>query len=104
MSAFANDLHLAARSLSQTEIAAALGRALGRAVRAAVVPIDAWRAQATGLDEGRRETLIAMFRYYDRHGLMGNPNVLRWLLGRKPTTFRELVEKTVRQQCSSGNV
>jgi hypothetical protein len=26
-----------------------------------------------------------MFRYYAAHGLIGNPNPLRWLLGRAPT-------------------
>jgi len=34
-----------------------------------------------------RDTLIRMFRYYERHGLAGNPNVLRWLMVRPPITL-----------------
>ena len=30
------------------------------------------------------EALAAMYDWYDRHGLPGNPAVLRWLLGREP--------------------
>jgi hypothetical protein len=32
-----------------------------------------------------------MNAHYDVHGLVGNPNMLRWLLGRAPTTLREFV-------------
>ena len=30
---------------------------------------------------------------YSRHDFIGNPNVLTWLLGREPTTFRTFVER-----------
>lgn len=33
--------------------------------------------------------------YYSRRGMPANPNVLRWLLGRAPTTFREFVERSL---------
>ncbi len=78
---------LCSESPSQTEIAATLSDVLERPVRAVQIGLDAWSRDAAGLDAERRETLIAMFRYYDRHGLPGNANVLRWLLGREPTTF-----------------
>ncbi len=86
-----------AENLRQTQVAAVLGEVLGRPVRAVSVPLDAWRAQARtgGLDEARCETLAAMFRYYDRHGFTGNPNVLRWLLGREPTSFRDFAARTL---------
>ena len=32
-----------------------------------------------------------MLRFYNTKGLVGNPNVLRWLLGREPTSIRSLV-------------
>jgi hypothetical protein len=32
-----------------------------------------------------------MNRHYDRYGFLGNPNVLRMLLGRSPTSFRDYV-------------
>ncbi len=72
--------------LSQSEVAAAIGAALGREVRAEVETVEAWdaRARAAGMGEHERVTLAAMFRYYAKQGLVGNPNTLRWLLGRPP--------------------
>jgi uncharacterized protein YbjT (DUF2867 family) len=72
--------------LSQTEVAAALGAALGREVRAEAETVEAWDARmlAAGMGEHERTTLAAMFRYYADHGLIGNPNTLRWLLDRAP--------------------
>ncbi len=72
--------------LSQTEVAAAIGAVLGRDVRAEAGTVEAWdaRARAAGMAEHERATLTAMFRYYAEHGLVGNPNTLRWLLGRAP--------------------
>jgi hypothetical protein len=34
-----------------------------------------------------------MNAHYDHAGLLGNPNVLRWLLGREATTFAEYVRR-----------
>lgn len=72
--------------LSQTEVAAAIAAALKRNVRAEAESVQAWdaRASAGGLGEHERITLAAMFRYYAAHGFIGNPNTLRWLLGRAP--------------------
>ena len=81
--------------LSQTEVAAVLGESLGRAVRAEQVSLSVWEenARATGLGDYQVETLLKMFRYYDRFGFWGNGRVLAWLLGRQPVTFRTFVEK-----------
>ncbi len=75
--------------LSQTEVAEALSRALGRPVRVEVQSIDTWEAQARAARMGdyQRETLIKMFRWYAGSGFVGNPNVLRWLIGRAPGTL-----------------
>jgi uncharacterized protein YbjT (DUF2867 family) len=72
--------------LSQTEIAKALAAALERPVSAVAEPVETWeqRARAGGIGEHGRNTLVAMFRYYAGHGLIGNSNVLSWLLGRAP--------------------
>ena len=80
-------------ALSQVEIAAALAAHLGRDVRAEEVPLAEWRsrARANRLDGYALETLAQMFDYYARAGLPGNPNVLRWLLGRVPRTLAEFV-------------
>lgn len=77
----------------QNEVAAILGEALGRPVRAIEIPLESWRqdARAGGLDDQRCDTLVAMFRYYAHHGFVGNANVLRWLLGREPTSLRNMI-------------
>jgi hypothetical protein len=45
------------------------------------------------MGEYERATLAAMFRYYAEHGLIGNPNTLRWLLGRTPTSLASFLER-----------
>jgi hypothetical protein len=50
-------------------------------------------AVAGGMAAERIETMCNMNRHYDAHGLTGNANVLRWLLGREPTDFRTFVER-----------
>ena len=46
-------------------------------------------------DEGRKEIMERIAYYYDRHGLKGNPGVMRWLLGREPTGVDEFVKRAV---------
>ena len=82
-------------ALSQTEVASSLAAVLGRSVRVEEEPLAAWeaRARAGGMGEYERGTLAAMFRYYAAHGLVGNPNTLRWLLGRAPTDLASFFER-----------
>jgi NAD(P)H dehydrogenase (quinone) len=89
-----------AETLSQIEVAAILGRHLGRPVRAEVVPLETWerRARASGLSDYQVETLVKMFRYYARHGFWGNPRVLGWLLRRPPATLAAFVARTARER------
>jgi NAD(P)H dehydrogenase (quinone) len=76
-------------ALTQDEVAAELGRALGRPVRAEPEGVETWeeRARASGLGDHQRDTLTRMFSYYAGHGLAGSPQVLHWLLGRPPGTL-----------------
>ena len=37
--------------------------------------------------------MVIMNKHYDDCGFLGNPNVLRWILGRQPTRYREFVER-----------
>jgi NAD(P)H dehydrogenase (quinone) len=72
--------------LSQTEVAQALSHVIGRPVRAVAETVEAWEARArAGMGDYQRETLAAMFRSYAAKGLVGNANVLTWLLGHSPT-------------------
>jgi uncharacterized protein YbjT (DUF2867 family) len=86
--------------LSQIEVASILAEQLGQPVRAQAVPLDAWEqgARAAGVGDYQVETLVQMFRYYERHGFWGNPRVLHWLLGRPPVTFAAFVERVIRGQ------
>jgi NAD(P)H dehydrogenase (quinone) len=79
--------------LSQIEVAAILGQALGRSIRIEAETPEAWAARASTLDSYQRETLTRMFRYYAQHGLIGNCNTLRWLLGREPTSLADFVRR-----------
>jgi len=81
--------------LSQTAVAEVIGKTIGRPVLVESETPDDWatRARASGMDEHRRETLVRMFRYYASHGLVGNPNTLRWLLGRAPTSLPAFVRR-----------
>jgi NAD(P)H dehydrogenase (quinone) len=79
--------------LSQSEVAAAISAALGRDIGVEVETVEAWqaRASAAGMDEHERVTLAAMFRYYAKHGLVGNSNTLGWLLDRTPNGLAQFL-------------
>ena len=82
-------------ALSQEDMAAILTRILGRPIRAAARPFEEVRrdAEAAGLPAERIATMGMMSAHYDAHGLVGNPNVLRWILGREPTTYEAFVRR-----------
>ncbi len=86
-------------ALSQNEVAAAIGAALGRDVRAEAETLTAWEARARtgGMGEHERATLAAMFRYYADRGLVGNANALGWLLGRAPNDLAAFLGRVAAQ-------
>jgi uncharacterized protein YbjT (DUF2867 family) len=81
---------------SQHEVAGILANVLAVPIRAEAVPLDEWegQARAAGRSSYAIETLKQMFAYYATHGLAGNPNVLRWLLGREPTTVSAFARRS----------
>jgi uncharacterized protein YbjT (DUF2867 family) len=81
--------------LSQHEVAAVIGTALGKPVRVEEESVEAWdtRMCTASMGDHERKTLAAMFRYYAAHGLTGNPNTLRWLLNRAPNEFAGFVAR-----------
>ena len=81
--------------LSAIDVAEAFASALGREVRAQAESVKAWQARARidGMDEFAVTTLTKMFVSYAGDGLKGNPNVLRWLLGREPVRLQEFAAK-----------
>jgi uncharacterized protein YbjT (DUF2867 family) len=83
--------------MSYVEVAQIFGRGLKRDVRSEKEEIGDWRLRATGLNEYALENLARMFEYYDQWGLPGNPNVLRWLLGREPTSLDTFIDRIVKE-------
>ena len=72
-----------------------LSRVLGKPVRAEKEPLDAFldHARAIGLSDFTIDVMAKMFPYYDAHGLVGNPKILGWILGREPTDFEAFARR-----------
>jgi uncharacterized protein YbjT (DUF2867 family) len=84
--------------MSHGDVAEIFGRILKRDVRAEKQEIRDWRFGAKGLGEYAVENLITMFEYYDRWGLAGNPNVLRWLVNREPTSLETFAQRVIKER------
>lgn len=86
-------------ALTAREAAQRLSQHLGKPVQAVEVDRGEWQRKmlAGGMSEYAVKTLLRMFHYYERYGMRGNPNVLRMLLGRNPTTFDEFVAMEVQK-------
>ena len=88
--------------VSLHDVAEAAARVLAAPVELRPVRAEEWaRTDGAELDERSRSWLLAMFGYYDRHGLPTGSVPLRALLGREPravheTLVRELAGGTVR--------
>ena len=68
------------------ELVSQLASIHGKPVQAHTVSLQAAQVPA-GWTRSAVADVVAMWADYDRHGLVGNPNVLRMLLGRTPTGF-----------------
>jgi uncharacterized protein YbjT (DUF2867 family) len=79
-------------ALSVRDLARQAAAVLRRPVEAVELPLTDWEAGAgAALAGSSRADLVAMFRAYDREGLVGDAGALRRLLGREPTTWRALL-------------
>lgn len=85
---------------SHAEAADIFGRALNRSVRAEEEEISAWRLRAPGMNPYALEHLLGMFEYYDKFGLVGNPNVLKWVLKREPSSLEDFINRKLREHDS----
>jgi len=83
--------------LSHVEVAEIFSRVLNRDVRAEREETRDWRLRTVGMSEYAVENLVRMFEYYDKWGLLGNPNVLRWLLKHEPTSLESFIKRTVKE-------
>ncbi len=83
------------QALNQRDMTGIISAVVGTPVQARAKGLDEFRrdAAAAGMATERIETMCVMNQHYDAHGLTGNANVLRWLLGREPTDFRTFVKR-----------
>ena len=83
--------------LNQKEVAAILEEELQRSVSVQEIGIEMWQEQAknSGLGDYQIDTLVKMFRYYERYDFLGTPKVLGALLGRAPGSFAEFVKRNL---------
>src|SRR5688572_517266 len=79
--------------LAYTEVAEIFSKVLSRKIRAEKIEIEDWKENAKGLSNYALENLVRMFEYYDKWGLVGNPNVLKWILQREPNTLEKFVDR-----------
>ena len=82
-------------ALSQRDMAAVISRVLGRKIRAEALSLEQMEknARAAGASNDRIEQMLIMNQHYDQFGFRGNPNVLRWILGREPNTYENYVTR-----------
>ncbi|MEV5901130.1 NmrA family NAD(P)-binding protein [Streptomyces sp. NPDC052127] len=81
---------LAGPALTLADAVRIAGRARGVALEARTVDrADAPLPPGVADSASRASDMRAMWQDYDRHGLRGNSNVLRMLLGREPASFEE---------------
>jgi NAD(P)H dehydrogenase (quinone) len=83
--------------VSYIEITEILSHVLNGHVHAEKEEISDWRLHAGQISEYVVENLVRMFKYYDQWGLAGNPNVLRWLLRREPTSIESFAQRTLEE-------
>lgn len=87
------------QALSQRDCARIISKVLGREITAQARPLQDFLngARADGMPEARITVLDIMNRHYDAHGLHGNGNILRWMLGREPISFEKHVRALARR-------
>ena len=87
------------KPLSQDDVASILSTGLKIEVTAKSIERTSWteNARSSYLSTIQIETLVRMFEYYEKHGLVGNSNVLELLLGRPVTTFLDFVKRQIPQ-------
>jgi uncharacterized protein YbjT (DUF2867 family) len=82
-----------------------IGDLLGRSIttrKVDVATVVARIAATRGYNDDQARENRMMFDYYDLHGLVGNPNTLRCLLGREPTTFADAVRRSLALAPAAG--
>lgn len=83
--------------MSHVDVAKIFSQVLRREVKAETEEIRDWRLRVTGLNEYALENLVRMFEYYDKWGLIGNSNTLKWLLRRELISLSNFIERVTKE-------
>ncbi|KIJ23653.1 hypothetical protein M422DRAFT_249632 [Sphaerobolus stellatus SS14] len=88
---------LVGENISYDEITSMLSRISRRNIQCEVLTPTEFVARLRLSGEVRTEyaedSLVRMLVYYDRWGLVGNSNALKWLLGREPTKWEAYAQR-----------
>ncbi|MBU8589272.1 NmrA family NAD(P)-binding protein [Priestia megaterium] len=87
-------------NLSLSDMIAAMEQHFGREIKVETPQDEMFAAQLKKLGVGDYQvsTLLKMFQHYNEHGFIGNPNVLTWILGRKPNNFSSFTLRTLKSK------
>ncbi|HCW54102.1 MAG TPA: hypothetical protein DG753_10265 [Clostridium sp.] len=72
-------------NISLADMVAAMKENFGHEIKVKTIQDEELteRLKIAGIGEYRIDGLLKMFKHYNEHGFVGNPNVLTWILGRK---------------------
>jgi len=84
------------------QVAEALSKKCGKEIKMQQISIDEVMGPMKDAEPYFKEGMSLMNFYYNRHGIPGNTNVLRWLLGREPSTWETYLERTFNSGCLSN--
>jgi Predicted nucleoside-diphosphate-sugar epimerases len=87
-------------NLSLSDMVAAMEQHFGHEIKVETIEDEVFEAQLKkfGVGEYRLNGLLKMFKHYNDYGFAGNPNVLKWVLGRKPNDFSSFIFKTLNSE------
>lgn len=82
-------------NLSLSDMVEAMELIFGREIKVETPQDETFAAQLKkfGAQDYQVNTLLKMFQHYNEHGFVGNPNVLTWILGRKPNDFSSFIHR-----------
>ncbi|KIJ27595.1 hypothetical protein M422DRAFT_37663 [Sphaerobolus stellatus SS14] len=92
---------LVSQSITYHEVARIIAKVAARDIQCEVLSPKAFVEHMMGSpyvrSEHSEDAIMRMMVYYDRWGLVGNSNVLKWLLGREPITWEEYARRELRR-------
>jgi uncharacterized protein YbjT (DUF2867 family) len=87
-------------NLSLSDMVATMEHHFGREIKVETPQDEMFASQLKklGVRDYQVNTLLKMFQHYNEHGFIGNPNILTWMLGRKPNDFSSFILRALRSK------